>query len=187
MDGCENIHKCHENRRRQEKAEDAREKNDARGQIRNTPDYINMAVAVCQFMGIRAHVSSYEADPQVAHHALQHDLIAVTSDSDLLAYGPSDQSAKGSKLRKIMIVSKYSTDSHRIIDLESDVEVGKLPLFDLYRKYGRIVFQLYAGISGCDFTFHHSGIPKLGISKFVRLMDELNAVPSTKNLAAIIW
>ena len=112
-------------------------------------------------------MSSYEADPQVAHHALDNDLIPVTSDSDLLAYGPSDQSAKGTKLRKIMIVSKYKSDCHRIIDLESTVDAGEYPLFDLFRKYGRIVFQLYAGVSGCDFTFHYSGIPQLGIAKFI--------------------
>ena len=123
----------------------------------------------------------------MAHHALDNDLIPVTSDSDLLAYGPSDQSAKGTKLRKIMIVSKYKSDCHRIIDLESTVDAGEYPLFDLFRKYGRIVFQLYAGVSGCDFTFHYSGIPQLGITKFIRLVSELDAVPSATNLASSIW
>ena len=138
-------------------------------------------------MEIPARLSSYEADPEVAHHALDNDLIAVTSDSDLLAYGPSEQSAKNTKLRKLMIVSKYKSDCHRIIDLESAIDAGKYLLFDLYRKYGRIIFQLYAGVSGCDFTLHYSGIPQVGIAKFIRLVSELNDVPSAKNLASRIW
>ena len=46
LDGRENVHKQHENRRRQEKADAAQKNNQLSGQIRNTPEYITLAAAV---------------------------------------------------------------------------------------------------------------------------------------------
>ena len=84
MDGRSNPFKSHENERRQQRAETS---DDERSQIRNTPEYIAMAVKVCQFMQIDVLVSAYEADPQVMHYAISNSVIAVTGDSDLLAIG----------------------------------------------------------------------------------------------------
>ncbi|KAL7530261.1 hypothetical protein ACHAXR_003394, partial [Thalassiosira sp. AJA248-18] len=191
MDGMDNHHKQPENERRRQKARKAREKNDLRGQIKNTPEYINKAVEVCKFLNIRVQVSTDEADPQVTYHALAKSVIAVTGDSDLLAYGPPETPSEGGgdqhRMGKLMIIKKYSSDNYRMIDLECPVEEGKYPLFDLYQKHGRIVFQLYAGCSGCDFTQQENGIVGIGKDRFIPLLQEMDCIPTADGLAAGIW
>ena len=71
--------------------------------------------------------------------------------------------------------------------MEATVVEGKYPLFDLYRKHGRIVFQLYAACRGCDFTEHATGIPYLGFEKIVLLLENLEGRPSASKLASVIW
>ena len=88
MDGRENQHKVFENQRRQRKSDKARAENNLRGQVQNTPEYIAKATAICHFFGIDVRVSAFEADPQVASHALHCSFVCMTGDSDLLAYGP---------------------------------------------------------------------------------------------------
>ena len=101
----------------------------------------------------------------------------------LLAYGPSDQKYR---LRKLMIVKSYRSELFRIINLEAEVDEGEFPLFDLYKKHGRIVFQLFAACNGRDFSEHASGIPYLGVDSFIRLVKCLEK-PSASTLASAIW
>ena len=56
------------------------------------------------------------------------------------------------QLEQILLVGKYRTKWYHIIDLHSNVATGEYPLFDLYKDHGRLIFQLYTGCSGCDFT-----------------------------------
>ena len=87
------MHKQPEIERRKEKVKRAKEKNDLRGQVKNTAEYIARVYHGCKFMGIEVYISAYEADPQVLHAALlpsseeEYDVVPVTGDSDLLAYG----------------------------------------------------------------------------------------------------
>ena len=153
MDGMENKDKSPEIERRKVAVEAAKASNNLYGQIKNTPDYIAKAVQVCQFLNIEVHVAVYEADMQVSHISLSHSLIPVSGDSDLLAYGV---------MSKLILVKGYKHEWYCIIDLEADVPAGEYPLFDLYRKHGRIVFQLYAACCGFDFTTHPLGIARVG-------------------------
>ena len=114
---------------------------------------------MCKFLKIDVHVSVYEADPQVLYIAILKSLIPVSGDSDLLAYGlaeeeqeDQDQDDNPSRLSKLIVVKAYHHELYRIIDLEADVPEGEYPPYDLYCKHGKIVFQLYAACSGCDFT-----------------------------------
>ena len=95
MDGRSNVHKPYKNQRREHIAKKALTKNNLRGQIRNTPDYTAKAIAVCKFFEVEVVASSFEADPQVFHYALEHSLIPKIGDSYLLAYIPSNAGVDG--------------------------------------------------------------------------------------------
>ena len=162
LDGMENVHKQPEIERRKKRVEEAKANNDAGGQVKNTPEYIAKAYAVCKNMGINVHISAYEADPQVSRASLSQSLVAVTGDSDLLAYGVA---------RKLVVVKTggYTSDWFRIIDLDPpNIKEGEYPMINLYQKHGRIVLQLYAACSGCDFTQAESGIPGIGYETFIK-------------------
>ena len=64
MDGRENVHKAHENKRRQQRCAKAQEERNLRGQIRNSPEYIAKAIAVCKFMRVEVVTAAYESDTQ---------------------------------------------------------------------------------------------------------------------------
>ena len=185
FDGRENPHKEPENARRREAAKTARARGDLSRTIKNTPEYIKKAFAVCEFLGIEAIVASYEADPEVTAAALSQQCLAVTGDSDLLAYGPIGEGAP--KLGQLVIMKSWSLETFRIIDLGADVEKGKLPLFDLFREHGRIVFQLYAGCCGCDFTEHPRGIPGIGHAKFLSVAGNASRPLTAHSLAGALW
>lgn len=87
MDGFNNDHKNPENERRDFNIQKAINRHDLRGQIKNSPEYITAAIRVCRHLHIDVMGSYEEADPQVAHAAQENNLIPVTGDSDLLAYG----------------------------------------------------------------------------------------------------
>ena len=72
-------------------------------------------------MRVAVVTASYEADPQVVAHALEKNLVPVTGDSDLLAYGPPNDDAA---LKKLVVVKKYGCDLHRVIDLEATTKEG---------------------------------------------------------------
>lgn len=133
-------------------------------------------------MGIRVIVSAYEADGQVVKHALLSNVMPISGDSDLLAIGRGTE-----KLQKLMVVKSWFTPSYRIIDLTGQSTNGELPLFDLYVKHGRIVFQLYAACRGCDFTEQENGIPEIGFKTFIDLMSRVVGAPSPASFAAVIW
>ncbi|KAL7537995.1 hypothetical protein ACHAWF_012226, partial [Thalassiosira exigua] len=184
LDGRENVDKAFEKQRREDRADKAREANNLRGQVKNTPAYIAKAAEVCRFFGIPVTVAAYEADPQVVRDALASSSVPVTGDSDLLAYGPPGEKPL---LYKIVIVKLYRSDMHRVIDLTSEEEEGKYPLYDLYREHGRIVFQLYAGVAGCDFTEHRRGIPGIGYQSFIKLASDVSEGLNAATLAGKIW
>lgn len=79
-----NAEKLPEIERRREAAERAEEHHQLFGQIRITPEYIAMAVHVCNFLTINVYVSAYEADPQVAYIAMELGVTPMTGDSDLI-------------------------------------------------------------------------------------------------------
>ena len=133
MNGIKNEDKEPENQRRSDSLLVAIERNNLRGKIKNYPDYIAKAIAVCKFLCIEVHASAYKADPRVSYVSLERSLILVTSNSDLLAYG----------VHALTIVKGYHCEWYRVIDLSVDAEEGKYSLFDLYNKYGPIVFHLY--------------------------------------------
>ena len=76
---------------------------------------------------------------------------------------------------------------HRVIDLTSEEEKGKYPLYDIYREHGRIVFQFYAGVAGCDFTEHRRGIPGIGYQSFIKLASDVSEGLNAATLARKIW
>ena len=179
MDGRENVDKAPEAGRRAARAKAAKEANNITGKIKNTPEYIIYALKVCKLMQIDVIVSAYEADPQAAYEAIKKELIPVTGDSDFLGYG----------VKKLILVKGFHYEWYRIIDMTVEVNQGEYPLYDLYNVHGTIVFQLYAGCRGCDFTEVQSGISGIGFNTFIELAEkageegELNA----ETLAATIW
>lgn len=177
FDGALNIDKQPEIDRRQQRVDDAATRNDLRGQVKNTPDYIAMAAHVCEFLNIEYCVAPYEADPQVAYMATKHSAVTVTCDSDLLAYGVTG---------KLVVVKGFNNHSYRVIDLNTNVTHGEYPLFDLYNQHGRILFQLYAACRGCDFTECPSGIRGVGYETFVRLVKDIDEL-SPNSLANALW
>jgi hypothetical protein len=92
-----------------------------------------------------------------------------TYGSDLLAIGCGVE-----KLEKLMIVKSWSAESFLIIDLTEQSTNAELPLFDLYVKHGRIMFQLYGACLGCDFTEQEHGFPQIGFKTFIDLMSRID-------------
>jgi hypothetical protein len=86
-----------------------------------------------------------------------------------------------------MVVKTWFGESFRIIDLTEPSTNGDLPLYDLYLKHGRIIFQLYAACRGCDFTEYESGFPSIGFRKFIDLMDRIDGTPTPSSFAAVVW
>ena len=182
MDGRVNKEKAPEIARRADKAQAAIARNDLQGQVKNTPAYINKANAVCKHMKISSKVAPYEADPQVCYAAnIDDGKVIMTGDSDMLAYGLPDD------VGKVIIVKSFRSQTYRLIDINADVVAGQYPLIDLYRKHGKIVFQLYAGCSGCDFTTESSGIRGIGYTTFISLASGIDGELSANSLARKIW
>mmetsp|Transcript_23314 Transcript_23314/g.55028 ORF Transcript_23314/g.55028 Transcript_23314/m.55028 type:complete len:627 (-) Transcript_23314:557-2437(-) len=178
MDGRTNPAKQFEDERRTQRRLEAVERNDLRGQIKNTPEYYAEAMEVCKFLNIDVRVAHDEADPQVSYVSIKGLCIPVTIDSDLLAYG----------VPKICIFKLFEKEVFRIIDLtRDDVEEGEYKLFDLYKAHGAITFQLYAGCLGCDFTAVRSGIKGIGYEKFIEAAAAVDGQLPAATLAASLW
>mmetsp|Transcript_25373 Transcript_25373/g.43316 ORF Transcript_25373/g.43316 Transcript_25373/m.43316 type:complete len:160 (-) Transcript_25373:136-615(-) len=121
-------------------------------------------------------------DPQVSYASLSESLVPVSGDSDLLAYGISEEPGNG----KLIVVKTFKHEWFRIIDLSAETEAGQYPLFDLYKNHGRIVFQLYAACTGCDFTENRCGISGIGYETFISAASDLDEfTPAT--LAESLW
>jgi len=172
LDGMNNPHKEFENERRRLRRDSAEHEH---GRIRNTPEYLAQAAWIAKnVLKIPCYISKEEADPQVAYEAVSKGLVPVTGDSDLIAYGAV----------KVILVKSYSRGWYRVIDLEVDTEPGEYPLYDLYKDNGVIVFQLYAGCRGCDFTNEECGIKGIGFTAFMTIASavegDLNALTFSK-------
>lgn len=177
FDGMENKAKEPAKDRRQIRRDNAINTNNLRGQIRNTPEYIAKACEICKLLDIKFTVSAYEADPQVSYVCINEQLVPVTGDTDLLAYGA----------QSIVIVRSFGAQVYRIIDLNADVREGEYPLIDLYKKHGVIVFQLYAGVSGCDFTEAESGINGIGYKSFIDAATKVGENLNANTLTTELW
>jgi 5'-3' exonuclease len=112
LDGGEPSTKEFEHARRQEKRDQAAEKNDAFSQIRNDPLYTAMAGVVCRSMVIPFITAIDEADSQCWEHPVTGEIagVVLTGDSDLLGYGH----------QKVVIIWSYYHEIYRITDL-SDI------------------------------------------------------------------
>lgn len=177
FDGARNADKQPEIDRRQQKVEAAAARNDLRGQVTNTPDYIAKAAHVCEFLNINYCVAPYEADPQVAYMAKKHSAVTMTCDSDLLAYGVSG---------KLVVVKGFKNHTFRLNDLNATVSHDEYPLSSFYNKHGRILFQLYAACRGCDFTTCPSGISGIGYETFIKLVEDIDDL-NPNSLAIALW
>lgn len=60
-------------------------------------------------------------------------------------------------------------------------------MYGLYNKHGRIVFQLYAGYGGCNFTKIRAGISSIRINWFISLVNGIDGTLTTGSLAASLW
>ena len=178
LDGKENEAKAPEDTRRRAQFEHARETGNARGQVKNNPEYTALIVRLCQRLGIEVHVARMEADPQTSYEAKLHGATPVSGDSDLLAYGVTG---------KLILVKSYHSELYRIIDLDADVNDGEYPLLDLFKRHGKIVFQLYAGCRGCDFTQHRYGIVGVGYKLFLSASEAVTGQLTAGSLAAELW
>ena len=193
MDGRENPHKGPEIERRRKNAEKARDENNLTGQVKNTPEYIAAAMKMCNHLKVKARVSAYEADPQVTYEALSKLLVLMTGDSDVFAYEKEEDEVNESgepieaELEDVIIVQSFRHQHYRIISLTADVPKGNLPLYDLYREHGKIVFQLYAACSGCDFTPDRCGIRGIGFETFVSIAANVEGDLSAASLAVQLW
>ena len=175
LDGMDNPNKEFENERRRLRRESAEHEH---GRIKNTPEYLAQAAWIANnVLKIPCFISKEEADPHVAYEAVSKGLVPVTGDSDLIAYG----------VVKAIIVKSYSRGWYRIIDLQVDTEPGDYPLYDLYKLYGVIVFQLYAGCRGCDFTKEESGIKGIGYTNFMLIASVVEGDLDARSFSRAMW
>ena len=70
--------------------------------------------------------------------------------------------------------------------MNANVAAGEYPMFDLYKKHGRIAFQLYAACSGCDFASQRSGIKGIGYHTFISISNKITGYISAQTLATTI-
>ena len=177
LDGMDNPHKEYENERRRLRRENAAS-GDHHAKIRNTPEYLAKAALIAtHVLNILCFISKEEADPHVAYVSLSKELVAVTGDSDLLAYGA----------KKIIVVQSYARGWYRLIDLDADAEPGQYPLFDLYLEHKAIIFQLYAACRGCDFTKHERGIVGIGYETFMDIASRVDGEFNANSFAVAMW
>lgn len=170
FDGRRRNLKDHEYARRQTRA--AQDESPGGGPVVVTSTFINMAIKYCQDSFYPFIVSPFEADMQAATDHLpgledlfDFDLVVVTGDSDLLAYGCC----------KVVIVKSWFAEIFRLIDLsmkDTDDDIETKPLLQFYRLHGVLVFQLYAACMGCDVTEDKSGLPEFGKASFFKVMND---------------
>jgi hypothetical protein len=177
LDGMNNPYKEHENERRRQRRVNAADDDD-HARITNTPEYLAKAAWIAKHvLNIPCFISKEEADPHVAYVSILKDLVPVTGDSDLLAYGA----------KKLIVVQSYARGWYRVIDLDADVEPGEYPLFDLYLEHKTIIFQLYAACRGCDFTEQELGINGIGYGKFMEIASRVEEEFNANSFAMAMW
>ncbi len=177
LDGTNNPHKQYENDRRRLRRENAAA-GEHHAKISNTPEYLAKAAVIAKdVLNIPCFISKEEADPHVAHVSATKELVAVTGDSDLLAYGA----------RKLIVVQSYARGWYRVIDLDADAEPEQYPLFDLYLEHKTIIFQLYAACRGCDFTKHEHGIKGIGYNTFMEIASRVEGEFNANSFAMAMW
>ena len=105
------------------------------GQIKNSPDYIALLLLYATFWILK--IISRTKKPIRRWY--------LSGDSDLLVYQMSNTEGEDG----VMNIN-YEAVLSNLND--PTIKEGGYPLLDLRKKYGIIVFQLYAGCLGCDFT-----------------------------------
>ena len=83
----------------------------------------------------------------------------------------------------IVIVKSFSVQTYHIIDLNVDVREEEYPLIDLCKKHSIIVFQLYAGVSGYDFTEAKSSIVGIEYESFINAATKVGETLNANTLA----
>ena len=142
----------------------------------------NNIIITSEFIALCAHafkryfhnfvVSPAEADMQVCRR--DPTAIAVTRDSDLVAYG----------LKTIVIVDNYSREEFRLIDMDcavTDDTKEQYPLFWYYKKYGLQIIHFWAAVMGCDISKGPTkvGIDGIGKKVFFSALDSFDSQQST--------
>jgi 5'-3' exonuclease len=139
-----------------------------------------MCIRVCQRYYFNYVVAPYEADVQVGRREFA---IAVTRDSDLIAYGS----------RQLLIVDSYNKQEWRFIDMTvplTDEIKGKYPLYAHYKRWGIEVIHWWAAVMGCDITnpgdnkvFGIRGVGEVAFFKALESFELLGTTPNSQSLA----
>jgi len=151
LDGVSPIEKQHEHSRRQEKED--------RIEIKST--YIAMCAKVCDSCFIPYVVSPLEADMQVGRR--REGTIAITRDSDLIAYGH----------KRIIMIDDYRKEEYRVINMDTaltDEVAQQFPLYSFYKKYGIKIIHWWAAVMGCDISVEDCGIRDAGKKGFLKAL-----------------
>ena len=129
-----------------------------------TSFFIACCVQVCKRMCIPFIVAATEADVQVGKQ--RDGAIAVSRDSDLIAYGN----------RTVVLIDNYAREEFRIVDLDvpltEDIR-GKYPLYPHYLQHGPRIIFLWAAAMGCDITENASGLQGVGRQTLMNSLDSL--------------
>lgn len=140
--------------------------------------FIGMCVNVCRRYYINYVVAPCEADVQVGR---RHSAIAVTRDSDLIAYGNE----------QVLIVDSYKGQKWRFIDMTiplSDDLKEKFPLFAYYKRWGLRIIHWWAAVMGCDISIGDTkcGIKGVGPVVFFKALESFrtnNNAPDSESFA----
>ncbi|KAL3768178.1 hypothetical protein ACHAWO_006548, partial [Cyclotella atomus] len=165
FDGCPPPEKSPEHDRRKSKGDDG-------NNIIITSEFIALCAHACKRYFHNFVVSPAEADMQVCRR--DPTAIAVTRDSDLVAYG----------LKTIVIVDNYSREEFRLIDMDcavTDDTKEQYPLFWYYKKYGLQIIHFWAAVMGCDISKGPTkvGIDGIGKKVFFSALDSFDSQQST--------
>ena len=138
-------------------------------------------IHVCKRMNIPYIVAASEADVQVCKH-LDYNGVAITRDSDILAYG---------NLR-VLLIDSYGKEEYRFIDMRTPLTedvIEKYPLYYHYTRHGPRVLYFWAAVMGCDFTKQANGISHVGRSRIMAALHSLRHLTHATNeqFAEALW
>jgi hypothetical protein len=139
----------------------------SKNNIRNTGEYISICAKVCAELGVPYIVSPWEADVQVVFTRRCNDLVIVTGDADILAYGH----------KKVVVVKSWriNRESFRFFDLSSQSKNNDNchVLYRAYCLFGVVVFQVWAAVVGCDISVKGSGVNGVGVSTLEQSLEQM--------------
>jgi 5'-3' exonuclease len=176
FDGADPAEKRHEHARRRGHQDQEQHDNDDDNNndspesrtIRNTGEYIALCAKICRELQIPFLVSPLEADAQVVFTRQSEDLVVVTGDADIFAYGQ----------KKVVLIKSWSSNCEifRTYDLDGDYydSPGNLHVINrAYIRFGVVAFQVWAAVVGCDISVTGSGISGVGPATIEAAFEEL--------------